>query len=220
MDSCRIGRTSRPLQCGSRSPILLRQAIPPFYKLNPRTCCTPSTFPSSQRNNSQYCTAYHGTAPGHRQRNNSTQHKIPAIAYHTMGPSVKPGSATTKFSRPTGLATIIYNGSPIGITLYPAILRFPDRDTGLKLGEQHYRHIVLKHYNILRLSRYRYTVYSTTILCALPHKTLSVYTHKTLCALLHKTVVLYEHKTICVQQHKTVVLYNNIAVSLYNYITI
>jgi hypothetical protein len=32
--------------------------------------------------------------------------KFPAIAYHTMGQTVKPCAATTKFSRLTGLATI------------------------------------------------------------------------------------------------------------------
>ena len=61
------------------------------------------------------------------------------------------------------LATIVYNGSPIGITLYRRILRFPDRNTGLKLGEQRYRHTVLKHYNTFGLSRYRYTIYSATV---------------------------------------------------------
>ena len=132
------------------------------------------------------------------------------IRNHRIGESRESRNNSTQFK------PLEFYGSPIGITLYRRILRFSDRDTGLKLGEQRYRHTILKHYNTFGLSRYRYTIYSATVLCALPHKTLLVYTHKTLCALQHKTVVLYAHKTICVQQHKTVVLYNNIAVSLYN----
>ena len=58
----------------------------------------------------------HGIAESRESRNNSTQFK-----------------------------PLEFYGSPIGITLYRAILRFSDRDTGLKLGEQHYRHIILKH---------------------------------------------------------------------------
>ena len=114
-DSCRIGRTGRPLQPGSRSPILLRQAIP-FLQIEPAYAlhaighpvksaqqfailrclpCHGARTPSAQQfdttqnschrlprhgpigqtricnhkipesretlNNSQYCTAYHGT---------------------------------------------------------------------------------------------------------------------------------------------------------------
>ena len=144
------------------------------------------------------------------------------VRNHTIAESRESRNNSTQFK------PLEFSGFPIGITLYRAILRFSDRDTGLKLGEQRYRHTILKHYNTFGLSRYRYTIYSATVLCALPHKTLLVYTHKTLCALqhktvvlyAHKTVVLYAHKTICVQQHKTVVLYNNIAVSLYNYKTV
>jgi hypothetical protein len=119
--------------------------------------------------------------------------EIPAIAYHAMGQTVKPGAATTKFSRLTGLATIRhnspptmtglplathhrnslqlaayhergrvsrvsqqffttvsrsglrcrlrYNGLAIGIKVYRAIQRFSDRNCGLKLNEQRYRHM-------------------------------------------------------------------------------